>query len=337
VTARDLLFAVGAGALMAAIIGIPRLDPRLQFVAASVIACGVLSQSRQPLRFALMIGALLTASAITAPTFGTVLHAERTFFGSYHVGEKRDAGFRALYHGTTLHGMQWLDPARQHEPLSYYHRSGPVGQAFERIARLREATDIGVVGLGAGSLAAYAREFQRWTFYEIDPAVERIARDARYFTFLETCGVRCQVVLGDARLSLARSSARFDGIVLDAFSSDAIPVHLLTREAFMLYLERLKPGGVLVFHVSNRYLRLAPVLARLAADRGLTTFEEIRTRAAQADRTTDGESSSDWVVASADPGALVALATDPRWTLVTPPPGTPLWTDDFSNILAVLR
>jgi len=338
-TVRDLLFAAGAGALLATTIGIPNLPhlgPRLQFVAASAVAFGVLSQSRRPVRFALMVGALLIASAIATPTFGTVLHAERTFFGSYHVGEKPAEGFRALYHGTTLHGMQWLNPLRQHEPLSYYHRSGPVGQAFERIARLREASDVAVVGLGAGSLAAYVREFQRWTFYEIDPAVERIARDPRYFTFLNTCGTRCQVVLGDARLSLARSSARYDGIVLDAFSSDAIPVHLLTREAFTLYLERLKPGGVLVFHVSNRYLRLAPVLARLAGDRGMTTFEELRT-AAQASGTTDGEMNSDWVVASADPGALVALATDPRWTLISPPPGTPLWTDDFSNILAVLR
>src|SRR5262249_49944676 len=156
------------------------------------------------------------------------------------------------------------------------------------------------VGLGVGSLAAYVNRSQRWTFYEIDPAVERIARDERYFNFLEGCGVRCQVVLGDARLSLLRSDATFDVIVLDAFSSDSIPMHLVTREAFALYLQRLRPGGLLLFHISNRYLRLGNILGRLAGDSGLKAYEQaehVSDRSAVA----EGHTDSDWVVASANP------------------------------------
>jgi SAM-dependent methyltransferase len=299
------------------------------------VAVATFSQVRRPLRFSLMLGAMLSASALTRPAYGTVLHAERTFFGSYHVSEDAARRFRALYHGTTLHGLQALDSTRQREPLTYYHRAGPFGQAFERLARLRGASDVAVVGLGVGSLAAYASEFQQWTFYEIDPAVERIARDNRYFGFLDACGSRCRVVLGDARLSLARADARFDLIVLDAFSSDSIPMHLVTREAFELYLQRLKPGGMLMFHVSNRYLRLGDVLGRLAGDRGLAGLEQAQHVDATA--TADGQTDSDWVIVSADRDALASLAADARWTLLSPPQQTPLWTDDFSNILAALR
>ena len=122
-----------------------------------------------------------------------------------------------------------------------------------------------VVGLGVGSLASYAGPAQRWTFYEIDPAVERIARDPSYFTYLEDCGARCQVMIGDARLSLARARPQqFGLIILDAFSSDAIPIHLLTREAMELYLSRLAPGGVIALHISNLHLSLSPVLGRVA-------------------------------------------------------------------------
>jgi spermidine synthase len=231
--------------------------------------------------------------------------------------------------------MESLDPSRQQEPLTYYYRSGPFGQAFERLPQLHDASDIAAVGLGVGSLAGYAGESQRWTFYEIDPAVERIARDDRYFRFLNGCGSRCRVVLGDARLSLARSNAQFDAIVLDAFSSDSIPVHLVTREAFDIYLRRLKPGGLLMFHISNRYLRLDNVLGRLAGVRGLEMLMQQHRPPASA--TDEGYIGSDWVIASPDPHALDPLASDSRWTRLESDQSTPLWTDDFSNILTVLR
>jgi spermidine synthase len=203
------------------------------------------------------------------------------------------------------------------------------------LPQLRDASDIAAVGLGVGSLAPYAREFQRWTFYEIDPAVERIARDDRYFRFLSACGSRCRVVLGDARLSLARSNAQFDAIVLDAFSSDSIPVHLVTREAFDMYLHHLKPRGLLMFHISNRYLRLENVLGRLASARGLEMLMQSDRPAASA--ANEGYQGSDWVIASPDSNTLDPLAADSRWTRIETGESTPLWTDDFSNILTVLK
>ena len=195
---------------------------------------------------------------------------------------------------------------------------------------------VAAVGLGVGSLAAYAKEDQRWTFFEIDPAVERLARRQEYFRHLERCGTHCQVVLGDARLSLAaRSGERYGVIVLDAFSSDAIPIHLMTREALAVYLSRLSPDGILAFHVSNRHLVLGPILANLAADAGLAAAEQVHQVTREEAET--GRSGSDWVLMSRDASAIDTLLADERWVKLTPHPSAPLWTDDFSNILSVLR
>src|SRR5262249_29891264 len=147
-----------------------------------------------------------------------------------------------------------------------------------------------------GSLAAYATPTQHWTFFELDPAVERLARTATYFTYLHDCGVRCQVVLGDARLSLSRQPGRQFGVVaLDAVTSDAIPVHLLTREAFGLYLSHLAPGGMLAVHISNRHLSLGPIVARLAEQEGLTAIER-REGGVSEEEAAEGKSPSDWVL-----------------------------------------
>jgi SAM-dependent methyltransferase len=336
---RNLAYAAAvAGA--AAAVNVLLLRNNIESVQLRVVALGavgfvVFTQARRATRFAMMIAAMLLASAMTQRAYTPVLEAERTFFGSYRVTLDEGGKFYALYHGTTVHGLQAVDPSRRDEPLVYYHRSGPFGQAFERLPRLREASDIGVVGLGVGSLGAYALPSQRWVFFEIDPAVERIARDQRYFHFLESCGSRCAVVLGDARLSLARFDGRFDAIVLDAFSSDSIPLHLLTREALNLYLEHLKPGGLLMFHVSNRYLRLAPALAGLVQERGLASVEQEQpVNAADAQ---NGKSGSDWVVASVDTEAVGVLASDQKWKPITSLKQMRVWTDDYSNILSVLK
>jgi hypothetical protein len=179
-----------------------------------------------------------------------------------------------LAHGTTLHGKQGVQAERRREPLTYYHRTGPFGRLMDAVPRLREPGEVAAIGLGVGTLAAYVRPEQQWTFYEIDPAIERMARDDRYFTFLNDCGDQCRVALGDARLSLAaQAGARYQLIALDAFSSDAIPMHLLTQEAMDVYLSRLAPHGVLAVHVSNRHLRLDGLVGRLAAARGLVALE----------------------------------------------------------------
>jgi spermidine synthase len=183
-------------------------------------------------------------------------------------------------------------------------------------------------------LSTYARPGQRWTFFEIDPAIERIARDPAYFTYLEACGEKCRVVIGDARLSLNRVPERaYDLLVIDAFSSDSIPMHLMTREALSLYLSRLAPGAALVMHISNRHLLLGPEVASLAASLHLVALQQVdRTNGAWP----EGKSESHWVVVARNAADLGALASDTRWSHMQASPKTPVWTDDFSNILSVL-
>ena len=267
---------------------------------------------------------------------GRILESARTFFGIYQVSTDITGRYHVLFHGTTMHGMQSRDPAHRAEPLTYFHRTGPFGQAFAALPIATSTTDVAVVGLGVGSLATYARPDQRWTFYEIDPEVERIARNRAYFTYLEDCGARCQVVLGDGRLSLLQAPLRKYGlIVLDAFSSDAIPVHLLTSEALSLYLTRLSPGGAIAFHISNRHLSLGPMLGRLAASHGLVAVEQMQP--ASHAEVEAGKSASDWVIMARSEADLGVLASDPRWRKPSVSNETPFWTDDFSNIVSVMH
>jgi hypothetical protein len=304
-------------------------------IAIGLIAVVIFTQRRYPVRLAGGIAGLLAASAFFVDIHQPVLHAERTFFGVHRVVQDPKGEFHGLAHGTTLHGMQSLDPARRHEPLTYFHRTGPYGQALTGLPAATSGHDIAVVGLGAGTLAAYARPDQRWTFYEIDSAVERIARTSSYFTYLNDCGDACRVVLGDGRLALQRTSEKYDVIVLDAFSSDAVPMHLLTSEALALYVSRLKPGGAILFHISNRHVALGPVLARLAESNHLVALEQVDLMTEQPQPR--GKFQSDLVVMARTADDLGPLAHDPRWFTPQAAPNTPLWTDDFSNILSVLR
>ena len=209
-----------------------------------------------------------------------------------------------------------------------------MGQLIEALGTRLDGASIGVVGLGAGSLAAYAAPGQRWTFYEIDPEVARIARTSGVFTYLQDCGPSCEVVLGDARLSLARRpDPGYALLVLDAFSSDGIPVHLLTSEAIGLYLGRLAPDGVIAFHISNRHLTLRPVLAAVAEERGLSTLVQHDPVTVAA----EGRYASEWLLMARSSEAFGSLAEDPRWIRPAVPAGTRVWTDDFSDVLAVLK
>jgi len=305
-------------------------------VLLAALACPALAsycQKRRPSRFAFSLGAMLLAGA----WFGgeSVLHRSRTFFGVYRVSVDRSGRYHALTHGTTLHGMQALEPARRREPLTYYHRTGPFGQALATLPNRATAQQIAVIGLGVGTLAAYVQPGQQWTFFEIDPEVERIARTSAYFTYLDACHSQCRVVLGDARLSLARDGAsRYDLIVLDAFSSDAIPVHLLTREALSLYVSRLAPGGALAFHISNGHLSLGPIIARLAADHGLVAIDQLERITAG---WPEGKKASHWSILARSGADLGALNEDLRWTPLVATASVPLWTDDFSNLAGALN
>ena len=332
---KGVAIPLGIGALTAGLLVWLQHGPygKLVFLAGlGPLWVAVYSQSRIPLRFAASIAAMLLAGSFVV--HGDDLYVSRTFFGVYRVARHATGAYHAMVHGTTLHGLQAIDPARQGESLTYYHRQGPIGQAFEALPPSATDGPIAVVGLGVGSLAGYRKPGQQWTFYEIDPEVERIARTDKYFTYLRACGDDCHVVLGDARLSLERVAQRAYGLmILDAFSSDAIPVHLMTREAMGLYLSRLAPGGVLAFHISNRHLNLTPVLARIAISYGL----EVRQQRHKGDpAAAPALLSSWWMVIARNAGDLGSITSDARWTIPDVPASTPLWTDDFSNIMSVL-
>jgi hypothetical protein len=241
-----------------------------------------------------------------------------------------------MVHGHTLHGSQSLDPARRRESLTYYFRTGPAGQILELYGR-DPAKRIGAVGLGTGSLASFAQPEQPWTYFEIDPVVVKLARDERYFTFLRDSPARLNVVLGDARLSLAREpAASFDLLLMDAFSSDAIPVHLVTREALALYAQKLAPHGVLAFHISNLHLDLEPVLAALARDAQLVAL--IRSDTAIPDSEYQlGKQPSVWAAMARTSTDLAPLLRDPRWRRARGGNAKVLWTDDYSSLLSIFR
>jgi len=301
---------------------------------AATLSCYFLSGRR--VRFALALAAVLFAGGFYHAGKGRVLHAERSFFGVHRVTLDPTGKFHLLVHGATLHGKQNLDPAHRREPLTYYHPSGPIGDVMANYAR-GETVRVGAVGLGAGSLAAFARPGQTWTYFEIDPVVERLARDPRFFTFLRDAAVPIRVVLGDARLSLVPvENGAFDVLVLDAYSSDAIPVHLMTREALALYQRKLAPHGVLAFHISNLHLDLEPVLANLARDAGLVGFVRDDTEISAAESGA-GKSPSIWLVMARAPADVAALARDARWTPARGDPRQRVWTDDYSSLLSVFR
>ena len=290
----------------------------------------------RPRRFGLGVAALILASQVYTGAFGHILHRERSFFGVYRVSDDAELNCRVLFHGSIPHGLQSLDLSRACEPLAYYTRRGPVGQLFEAYQERPVGNEVAVIGLGAGVMACYHQPRQRFTFYEIDPTVLRIAQDPRYFTYLSDCGSPVRVVLGDARLSLRDAPAHGYGLmVLDAFSGDSIPTHLLTREALALYLAKLAPNGVLAFDISNRYLDLHGVLGDLAQDAGLCCLMNDDAHISEDERR-EGKFASSWVVMARDANDLEALRRNPNWRACQAVSGSRVWTDDFSNIVSIL-
>jgi hypothetical protein len=290
---------------------------------------------RRPVRFALALGACMLGSNFHVNLNRRTLLAERNFFGTLRVTEDPADNLHWLYHGTTIHGRQSRALDRHCEPLSYYHREGPLGHLFKTFNAEARNANVAIVGLGTGATAAYTRAGQNWTFYEINPAVVSIARDPSYFTYLSYCAAApVEIALGDARLQLHHAPpAHYALIVLDAFSSDAIPMHLMTVEALDLYLSKLAPGGLLVFHISNRSLDLHPVVADLAHARSLVCLSFDDTAPNQ----TSGKEPSQWVVMARRPEDVQALAADPRWQRLEGRPGRPVWTDASSNIVTIFK
>jgi SAM-dependent methyltransferase len=263
----------------------------------------------------------------------------RSYFGVYSV---RDNGpdQRLLVHGTTVHGIQNRRPDRAIDPTSYYAPQSGVGLAMAQAPALfGPRARIGVVGLGSGTLACYIRPGQRWRFYEIDPAMVAIARNPADFTFLSRCQPKVDIAIGDARMVLSREpAASADLLVIDAFSSDAIPMHLLTREAMAIYARHLSPRGLLMVHISNRYLNLEPVIAAVAREGGW----DARMRYYKPDRRDADRnySASIWIAMARDPAQLdrlVSLSGRDKWQDPDYRAGFPAWTDDHGSILPILK
>jgi hypothetical protein len=322
----------------------------------ALLPCGaVLLLLARPWRFALALAALVAVGGLWGGIRGSTLVKSRTFYGVHRVIERSgptlatqgedgitrpvSVRFRILYNGTTRHGSQALDPTLRDIPTSYYHPTGTIGRLFDALRP--RLTRIAVIGLGAGTLAAYGKEGQSLTFYELDPEVVRIATDPKLFTYVSESKSAKEFVTGDGRLAIAGAKPHtFDAIFVDAFSSDAIPVHLLTREAIAVYLRALSPSGILVLNLTNNHLDLLPIVDALAADAALTgivgedmpaTFRQML----------DGMDGARWAILSPDSATLAPLAADGTWLkLPVNPSRAPdrryLWTDDYASLFTVL-
>jgi hypothetical protein len=290
--------------------------------------------SWRPKRFGLAALAMLLLSLLPLGS-QTVIFQQRDFYGVHKVVTDPAGTRHALIDGGTIHGLELMDPLKRDLPAAYYSSSGPLGDLFAAEQSVDATWSVAVIGLGAGAMACYAQPQQTWTFYEIDPVVAQIAGDASLFRFLADCTPRAGIVLGDGRLTIARAPDRsYDLIVLDAFGSDSVPVHLITREAIQLYLSKLRPDGVLLFNISNKYVDLASVLAGEAASLSLVGYQRTDT-SVTAEQAALGKFPSAWLVMAPTPGSLGDIPLRPDWRALEANPRQPVWTDDFSDVLTV--
>jgi spermidine synthase len=332
---RQALGVAGAVALAVAVLGTlltwPSAAPAVLAVAACVWA-GFALRAGRAATTVLSVGLVAATGAWMAMEEAVL--KDRSFFGA-HTVQNRDGWARVYAHGTTVHGAQRLDSLGEDRPtpITYYHESGPLGQVLSSPVG-QAARSVGIVGLGVGALACYRRPGQDWHFYEIDRKVDEIARDPSLFTYMSSCAGDAPTHLGDARVVLAaQDGLRFDVLVIDAYSSDAVPVHLTTIEAIELYRARLAEGGIALFHVSNNYFDIQLPLGRAAAQLGMAARWQKHFPDAS---DTSGATASVVVALAADDATLAPLDADGRW-LPLPSDGGRVWTDDYANVLGILR
>jgi SAM-dependent methyltransferase len=336
----DALFLLPVIGLVAAVLGLSKWlkEPISKGLVLGIVIymtiaiAGIAFHRRRWLFAGGLAAVLLTFIIFLVPVLKETqqLYVARNFFGVKQVLFDQSRSERKLLHGDTMHGLEGLDPARSGKPLSYYTPSGPFGDVM---AMLKDRPDqhIGVLGLGSGTIAAYTESNREITFFEIDPQVEFIAR--RFFSFLPRCGDRCNVVLGDGRLSIQQiPDQEFDLLVLDAFNSDAIPAHLPSSEALALYQKKLKPDGAILFHVSNRYLRIRELITALAFDAKLPAL--YRTDDDDGER---GKARSSYVILALDTETLSKLTQTRNWFEVADFDAVEPWTDDYSNLFEILK
>ncbi|HNW34341.1 MAG TPA: fused MFS/spermidine synthase [Candidatus Ozemobacteraceae bacterium] len=297
---------------------------------------------RQPRFWGMTFAILLAAGMNFAGSDKGILLKARSFYGVFQVVETGSGRYHLLEHGNIHHGGQLRVPGKQQIPLFYYARESPVGKVFREMAIGRRSRNVAIVGLGTGGLAAYGRPWQKFTFFEIDPLIAGIAKNPDLFSFLRDSKADTRIILGDARIMIRNAAdGAFNLIILDAYSSDAIPVHLLTREAVELYRRKLAPGGMLLFHISNRYLDLEPILGAVASNLGLTALT------ARYDPGDDEELhyendaryvfGSKWMLVAEKADIFGQIVRDPLWR--TASSGSPefIWTDGFSSIWQAYR
>ncbi|MFA6045325.1 MAG: fused MFS/spermidine synthase [Phycisphaerales bacterium] len=345
------------------------------FAAGIPAIVGVIFLARQARQAFAVVVATVLVTGIYFGAGEFLLGRTRTFFGVIRVTRNKDNTWNLLTHGTTIHGRQartgplrgpgeirpdaatrerlfWGVGAKAlpHEeeikwlnalPTSYYHPRGPIGEIIRVLQRENRLTHGGFVGMGAGSLAAYSRKGDTYDFFEIDQAVVDFAKEPAFFTYLSDAnadGAKLVVYLGDGRLVMRdQADNTYDLIAVDAFSSDAIPVHLITREAVQIYMSKLRPRGVLAFHISNRYFDLGPVIARIASELKLEAWV-LQDNAVTAQQLSAGKAESTWVAVVRQDADLGPIATYPtRWQKMGAAASDPLWTDDFANVLSAFE
>lgn len=298
---------------------------------------------KQAVSLALLTGVIIFFIVGLRVTMSNTVYKERTFFGVLSVRDSvllneqgRPEKYKEIFHGTTKHGAQRLAKGLEKEPLTYYSRPGPMGQLFKEYDAVNQQWQVAVVGLGAGALACYAKPQQEWTFYEIDPVVVDIALDTDYFSYLQRCTPKAAMIVGDARLSLlAEPDQKFDLLVIDAFSSDSVPTHLLTQEALQLYFSKIKANGMLAFHITNRHLDLKKVLADHAKQLNYAALiQEFKPK-----KEIPLVVATDWFVLAKNEQALAPLYKNGlgRWQKPGLYFGMKPWTDDFTNIVSIWK
>ncbi|MGH1349535.1 MAG: spermidine synthase [Methyloligellaceae bacterium] len=306
--------------------------PAAYIIICALLITAVIGSRQTPLWMAGFLAAAFISGPLLQPN-ASKKESFRGFFGVNYVSESSDGKYRLLTHGTTLHGAQKIDGASPPEPLTYYHYDSAFADAFKVLRKDRELKTVGIVGLGAGSLACYKRPDELWTFYEIDPLVVQIASDSSRYTFLSDCAPKAPVIIGDARLTLQKDKKlKFDFLVIDAFSSDVVPVHLLTVEALKMYEAKLNENGVLLLHISNRNMNLAPVVSALAKKAGFSGMIGLKEPKKDAGRY---KTAAKVAVLAKNAESLKGFQGLEDWSPL-PEPSAKVWKDDYSDVLGVI-
>lgn len=339
---KDLAFVAAiAGAIVVALITVASLDESFIVVMMTVSAVMAL-QGRAPARLLPLAALLFFGTSFYDPTNTHVVRM-RSFYNVYKIVDLPPGKFRVLYQGTTAHGVEQVrgdDGAllnTRPEPLAYYYKGGPYNEAIEAVRALHGGAlpQVALVGLGMGAQSCASKPGETWTYYELDPMIVAIAHDRSLFRSMTMCSPAASVVVGDGRLTLRQGKAEIDLLIMDTFSSDSVPLHMLTREAFAMYLSRLSPHGIIAFHITNKNMKLSDVVAASAASNGMVAVVKRDSKAGD-DLNETLHFPAEIAVVARTVEDLDALRLSPDWRVVTPAAGTRVWTDDYSNVLTAI-